>query len=374
MADEFPLDRKLLLEVMNRLNIGAYITDTSRRIIIWNRKAEEITGHKARDIVGTACWDNVLKHVDKDGHQLCTTRLCPLHRCINLGEETADVTLVFAQKADGRRVAVSVSAAPLRDASGEVVGGIETFRDETRRVIDMEFAGKIQRHLFPRRLPGGETVEFDVRYFPHDVIGGDFYDVFEIEPHRFGVMVADVRGHGVSAALYTMWLKSLEADFAERAGDPPAMISALNRTLSRFVLDESFATGLYGVFDASTGGFTYCNAGHPPPLVYAAETGRVRELESHGLPLGIISDETYVSSTVETAPGDLIFLYTDGLADVTDTDGNMLNATRLGEIISREVPRAREGLLDRVYQAVLDLSRDVALADDCMMLSARRID
>lgn len=374
MADEFPLDRKLLLEVMNRLNIGAYITDTRRRIIVWNRKAEEITGHKAKDVVGTACWDNVLKHLDKEDRQLCTTRLCPLYRCINLGEETADVTLVFAQKADGGRVAVSVSAAPLRDESGEVVGGVETFRDETRRVIDMEFAGKIQRHLFPRRLPGDERIEFDVRYFPHDVIGGDFYDVFEVEPHRFGVMIADVRGHGVSAALYTMWLKSLESNFADRAGDPPAMISALNRTLARFVLTESFATGLYGVFDASTGAFTYSNAGHPPPLVYNAETGNVRELESHGMPLGVASDETYTSSTVETAPGDLIFLYTDGLTDVTGTDGKMLNAARLGEIVAREMRRAREGLLDRVYQAVLDLSRDVALADDCMMLTARRID
>jgi len=372
MAEEFPLDRQLLMEVLNRLNIGAYVTDRQRRIIIWNRKAEEITGHKREDVVGTACWDNILKHVDKHGHQLCTTRLCPLYRCMNLGEETADVALVYAQKADGRRVAVSVSAAPLRDESGEVVGGIETFRDETRRVIDMEFAGKIQRHLFPRRLPESEAVEFDVRYFPHDVIGGDFYDVFEVEPGKFSVMVADVRGHGVSAALYTMWLKSLESNFAERAGDPSAMISALNRMLSRFVLPESFATGLYGVLDSSTGAFTYSNAGHPPPLVYSAASGRVRELESHGMPLGVTSDEVYESSVIETEVGDLVFLYTDGLTEVTGADGKVLNGRRLGEIIANEMEGPHDDFLDRVYSHVLDLSREVALADDCMMLSIRR--
>ncbi len=372
MPDDFPLDRGLLGRVLDQLNIGAYITDRQRRIMVWNRKAAEITGHPAEKVVGTACWDNILQHIDKDGRQLCTTSLCPLLRSMNLGKASADPILVYARKADGARIAVSVSAAPLTDDSGNIVGAIETFRDESAYVADMEFAAKIQRHLFPRRLPSNESIIFDVRYWPHDVIGGDFYDVFEIEPNLYGIMVADVRGHGVSAALYTMWLKSLESANAGRAGDPPAMIGALNRAFVRMTVPDSFVTGLYGVFEAPTGIFTYCNAGHVPPLIYRAGSHEVSELESHGLPLGISSEEAYESSSVEVAAGDMVFLYTDGLADVAGKNGRMLTARDLSEILAAQIADGQEDLLDRIYQAVLDRSSQVALDDDCMMISARR--
>jgi len=372
MSQDFPLDRRLLKEVLDHLNIGAYITDRQRRIVVWNRKAAEITGYPAERVVGTACWDNLLQHVDKEGRQLCTTRLCPLYRSMNLGEESAEPILVYAKRADGSRLAVSVSAAPLADEAGNVVGGIETFRDESAHVADMEFAGRIQRHLFPRRMPPADAVAFDVRYYPRDVIGGDFYDIFEVESGRFGVMVADVRGHGVSAALYTMWLKSLEAVYASRAGNPAAMITALNRTFTRMAISDSFATAVYAIYDSGSGDFTYCNAGHPPPLVYGARQKAVRELESHGMPLGISSEEAYHASTVRLAVGDLAFLYTDGLADVEGKDGRMLAAADLAAILAAAVDADAAELLDRVYNAVLERSSEVSLADDCMMISVRR--
>ncbi|MHC4714904.1 MAG: PP2C family protein-serine/threonine phosphatase [Planctomycetota bacterium] len=372
MPDEFPLDRDLLLEVLNRLNIGAYVTDLNRGIIIWNRKAEEITGHKAENVVGTACWDNVLNHVDKDGHELCRTDLCPLRRSILLGVETKDPILVYARRPDGTRAAVSVSTAPLRDPDGNIVGGIETFRDESGQVADMQFAQKIQRHLFPQRLPAADPMEFDVRYFPHDLVGGDFYDALELENGKVGVLVADVRGHGVSAALYTMWLRMLEENFKERAEDPEQMITALNRALARFTLSESFATAIYGVVDPAAGTLEYSNAGHPPPLHYRKASADVAELESHGMPLGVTSDEVYESAVVDLEPGDIILAYTDGLAEVTDREGRMLNAERLSALMLNAVKSGPRLLLDRMYETVRALSKDVALADDCTLLSIRR--
>lgn len=372
VKSKFPLNTDLLQEVLNTLNLCAYVTDIERNIVVWNRKAEEVTGYSAADVVGTACWDNVLQHVDKDGHELCRSRMCPLLRCMQLGVENEDPVLIYAKRADGHRVAVSASAAPLRDEAGNIVGGIETFRDETRLVADMEFAAKIQRHLFPTRLPETDLLEFDVRYFPHDLVGGDFYDVWEIEPGKFGVLVADVSGHGVSAALYTMWLKILEENFQSRAANPAEMITALNRALGRFVVPESFATAVYAVVDAKNCTCHYCNAGHPVPLHYSKASGEVFQLESHGLPLAVASDESYESSMIDLEPGDLILLYTDGLAEVTDRDGTMLNARRLGGLLADVVVGGRDGLLDRIYQSVLDRSRDVKLADDCMMLSIHR--
>lgn len=372
MPADVPIDTAALLEVVNHLNLGVYVTDRTRRILLWNTKAEQITGHRAEDVVGTACWDGILQHLDKHGHQLCKTKLCPLFRAMETGTESRRPILVYAKKADGSRVAVSVSTAPLRDAAGNVVGGIETFRDETANVIDMEFAAKIQRHLFPRRLPQPSPMRFDAQYYPHDLIGGDFYDVLELADDTCGVLLADVRGHGVSAALYTMWLKNLENEFRSRAHDPVAMVTAMNRSLAAFAVEESFATAVYGVLDASSAEFAYCNAGHPPPILYHASTGTLSELESHGMPLGIISDETYASSTAHLAPGDILFFYTDGMTDVTDAEGAMLNPQRLGEIFLSEIPRGFDGLLDRIYTRVVDISADVSLTDDCTMLTITR--
>ena len=177
MSDTFPLDVDMLLSVLNYLNLGIYITDRNRRVVLWNRKAEEITGYRAAEVVGTACHDEVLSHVDKDGHPLCSTRLCPLYRAMSVGKESREPVLIYARKADGGRVAVSVSVAPLCDDSGNIFGGIEAFRDETLRIRDLEFARKIQRHLLSQSLPAARKIRFDVLYYPHELIGGDFYDM-----------------------------------------------------------------------------------------------------------------------------------------------------------------------------------------------------
>jgi phosphoserine phosphatase RsbU/P len=146
----FPLDLDALLLVLNYLNMGVYLTDRDRRILLWNRKAEEITSYPAKDVVGKACHQNVLCHADKDGHPLCSSGFCPLYRSILTSRESKEPVLVFAQSASGKRVPMSVSVAPLHDQEGNVIGGIETFRDETQNVQDLEFSRRIQRNLLPK--------------------------------------------------------------------------------------------------------------------------------------------------------------------------------------------------------------------------------
>jgi len=372
MLKEFPLDTDMLLEVVNRLNVGVYVTDTRRRIVLWNEKAEEITGYSAQQVVGTACWDNLLQHIDQHGHQLCTTTLCPLSRAMEKNAETGEAVLVYAKKADGRRVAVSVTAAPLHDAEGKVIGGIETFRDESSRVANMEVAGKIQRHQMPRALPQVGQIAFDVRYYPRDLVGGDFYDVFELPGGRYAFLVADVQGHGVAAALYTMWLKNLEANLAERAGDPSGFVGALNRLLSRILVPGSFITGIYGVVDPAGAEVTYTNAGHPPPFLYHGDRGEAEELDSHGLPLGVSPEEPYSSSSVSLEPGDVLLAYTDGVTDVADSEGRMLETEGLRCELAEAISHGREDLLERIYRRVLDYSAEVSLSDDLLLLSISR--
>lgn len=369
----FPLDVDALRAVLDHLNVGVYVTDLERRIVLWNRKAQEITGHRAEDVVGRGCRDGLLNHTDKDGHGLCASHLCPLYRAMRLGKESSRPVLVYARTADGRRVACSVSVAPLRDGSGKVVGGIEVFRDETRDIEDLEFARTVQRNLLPPALPREGDVEFDVSYYPHELIGGDFYDVRALGEGLYGVLVADVRGHGVSAALYTMWLKSLEERFQDQAADPVAFLKAVNREMCRFVVSESFATASYAVVDARGSRVTCALAGHPPPLLFHAGGAGPAPFPNTGLPLGIKAEERYEASTLELAPGDMILWYTDGATDATDAAGGMLGTDGLARLAS-EVGAREGGLrLEGLYRTIKDRCGDISLSDDVLLLSVRRV-
>jgi len=369
MADDFPLNLGALLSVLNRLNIGVYITDLDRRILLWNRKAEEITGYRAEHVVGKACRDEVLMHTDKDDRPLCSTDLCPLFRAMMLNKESGEPVIVFAKTADGARIAVSVTVAPLHDEAGNVIGGIETFRDESQRISDLELAGRIQRDLLPRSLPQPAGIRLDVRYYPYDLIGGDFYDVRPLGPGRYGVLVADVSGHGVSAALYTMWLRSLAGVLGTVADRPAEFLGAINRELSRVTLDENFATAFYAVVDAERREVTYCSAGHPPPLHFRAAAGDVSELHTGGMLLGVVETGSYEAATVGLEPGDLILCYTDGMTEVIDQQGEMLGQAGLTSLLQREIAQCGDDLLERLYLHARDICGDVALADDILLLS-----
>lgn len=119
--------RRVLLSIAD----GVYMTDRNRKIIFWNRACEEITGFSAEHTLGHKCSDNILNHVDVNGNQLCESDLCPLHQCMVRGVPGDNPVLVRAKRRDGSRVIVEVSVAPIMGDNGEVIGGIEVFRDVT---------------------------------------------------------------------------------------------------------------------------------------------------------------------------------------------------------------------------------------------------
>jgi PAS domain S-box-containing protein len=169
------LDTLTVGGILDALPDGAYITDRDRLILFWNRAAEQITGWKREEVTGRHCRDNILVHVDKDGRPLCGKDTCPLHRAIVTGKKSTAPLLIFARRADGSRVAVEASVAPVHDRSGSIVGGIEVFRDMTAAMADLKAAQLIQRDTLRSELPKDPRLNFSTRYEPHDMIGGDFF-------------------------------------------------------------------------------------------------------------------------------------------------------------------------------------------------------
>ena len=139
--------------ILNSLSEGVYVCDRDRCIVFWSQSAERITGWQAEDVVGKRCLEDILCHVDKDGHRLCGKEYCPLHRAMITGSTTNVPIIVFAQGKDGRRIPTQVTTSPIRNSAGEVIGGVETFRDVSPILIDLERAKKIKEQRLEQDLP-----------------------------------------------------------------------------------------------------------------------------------------------------------------------------------------------------------------------------
>jgi PAS domain S-box-containing protein len=355
-------------EILDNMSDGVYVCDRTRRIVYWSKAAERITGWTAADVVGLRCLEDVLNHVDKDGHRLCGEEHCPLHRSMITGTTTQVPIIVYALSKDGRRIPMHVTAAPLRNAAGEVVGGVETFRDVTPLLTDMQRAGKIQQRMLEQPLPEDPRLRFSTFCMPHDLVGGDFYAIRRIDPNRFGFMLADMEGHGVSAALYTMHLSLLWERRSGLLSDPALFAAAVNDELVRvFEKDVTFATALCGVIDAAQGTLRVSAAGGPPALIIHPDR-TVDKVTSSGLPFGYMDGVTYRETPSRLSPGDHILIFSDGAFEIHDSGNRPLGLDGILGILKRlEYPQTPLSMTV-LEKELLKFSNDIRLQDDVTII------
>lgn len=358
--------------ILDSLSDGVYVCDPERRIVYWSKSAERITGWQADDVIGRRCLDNVLCHEDKDGHRLCGEEFCPLHRAMITGAASTCPLIVFAQGKDGQRIPMQVSVAPIHDESGAVVGGVETFRDMSAVLTDLLRAKQIQTLSLEHDLPQDSRVQFTISYTPHDIVGGDFYAIRQLHADQYGILLADVMGHGVAAALHTMHLSSLWTRHHAQLARPATFASIVNRDLSRVVKDESFATAICGVIDAATGSVCLASAGGPPVLIMRSD-GSYEEVDTSGMPLGMIEDADYDEVTRELRPGDCLLLLSDGAVEIHNARDEMLGVEGLVRILrANDYPRAPLPV-KVVEEELLRYSNSIRLLDDVTFIEARLI-
>jgi phosphoserine phosphatase RsbU/P len=357
--------------IMDSLGDGVYVCDRDRRILYWNRSAEKMTGWKAQEVVGTRCSDGILCHQDKDGHQLCGEDYCPLHRAMITGTGTRGGLLVYAQGKDGRRVPMLVSVAPIRNAEGVVVGGVEIFRDASETVHDLERAKAIQTGALEHALPEDSRVRFATHYIPHDIIGGDYYAIERLDEDRYGVMLADVMGHGIAAALYTMHLSQLWDRFHAMLVHPAEFAARMNTEVVAVVKDDiAFATAVCGVLNVREGTFRFAGAGGPQ-LLLMREAGGCEILQSPGLPLGVMAEASYQESTIKISIGDSLLLFSDGAVEVMDAQKRQLGVEGLVARLRAQDYPARPLAMDELEEYLLNYSNAIRLEDDLTFIEIR---
>ena len=353
--------------ILNHLNVGVYVTDTDRRIVFWNRRAEQITGFRAQEVVGHRCSANILRHRDKMGHSLCASDLCPLYRSIVRRTPSESPILVYAMSKEGRNLALSVSTAPLIAEDGQVIGGVEVFQDEGAAIQQMELARSVQRQMLTEALPVDDRVSFAVQYVPKELVSGDFYHVRRLSADQFIVFLADAAGHGVSAALSTALIYSLLLECQGSAGDPVALMTQINERACGRAPGLGFFTAVCIVLDAEQRTAAFCSAGHLPLLRQEA-AGTVKALTGSQLPIGISASATYEGASVCLERGDRLLAYSDGATDIPTGGDARLGTEGLRALVTEHTP-TKDPDMRELFDALMRRCTAVEPEDDITLVS-----
>lgn len=212
-------------------------------------------------------------------------------------------------------------------------------------------AREIQKSLLPPKSLHPATCRHAVRYIPMDEVGGDLYDFIRIDDDRFAVLVADVTGHGIPAALLASMLKTAAAAQSHVAGEPGRVVEEINRRLHG-QLDGYLVTLAYAVVDARARRLALSNAGHPAPLLRRRSNGAAIEVGSPDVAIGVVADEAYSTTRIGLESGDRLVFFTDGLTEAESPDGERFSVDRVKELLAgdgeSDVEQWTEVLLERV--------------------------
>jgi hypothetical protein len=204
---------------------------------------------------------------------------------------------------------------------GYVAAG-RTFVNEERLLAinkELEIARQIQSSILPREVPRLEGLDIAARHLPMSAVAGDFYDFLVLDDRRIGVLIADVTGHGVPAALIASMLKVAFAAQSGHADAPARVLTGLNRALcGKF--EDHFVTAAYVFIDMQAGVLRYAGAGHPPLLLVSRAAGKARHIEENGLMLGLFPDAAYTAIEIPLSDGDRYLLCTDGVLEAKNGD------------------------------------------------------
>ncbi len=241
--------------------------------------------------------------------------------------------------------------------------------------LDLRLASSVQRYLLPGHLPSSDKLEFAVKYIPQRLIGGDFYDFFKLSNGRFALVVGDVSGKGASAAILMALCQTKLRYIAHTNKSPAQTLKILNSEMVSAMRADMFITMVYAVVDTSESTLTFARAGHELPMVYRSGNHPVvEELRGEGMALGMADSELFDASirdyTVPFSAGDAFVLYTDGVTETPNADGEEFGCERAAESLSELGGAGAREIADGLVKAVdrFKGNSDAVYPDDLTLL------
>lgn len=242
--------------------------------------------------------------------------------------------------------------------------------EKARLQKDVEIARRIQQHLLPpvpKDVPG---LELALRYVAAEQASGDTYDIVPLRDGRCAFMIGDVTGHGIGAALLTHAVQAALRSYLELVEDADVIVNRLNQRLAAGVETGNFMSLLLVIVDPKKRTLRYVNAGHPG-LIHCRRDG-TSVLEKTGMVLGVVGEQTYATSpSIELAPGDLLFLHTDGVDEAQAPDRSLFGVDRLCGVLAKVRDRAAEGVLGAVEEELRSHVAGDSFGDDFTMIAVK---
>jgi phosphoserine phosphatase RsbU/P len=397
-AEKLALENEMLRAVLDSMPDNISIKDLEGRYIFDNTSHCRFLGATSTaDVVGKTLFDFLPPVIAAKFHAEDLRVLRSGEAVVQSVDEAIDHS--------GNKVWMSVTKMSLRDDKGELMGLVSTTRDITARKnaeeqlakyaeelreknaqleADLEIARELQNALLPQQFPCfpslASTEESALRFHhffsPSLAVGGDFFQVFQISDSVAGVLICDVMGHGVRAALVAMILRTLAEDLRVYATHPAKFLQELNRGISgilKYTNLSIFASALYLIADIARGEVHYANAGHPTPLWVHRKRRSAEAFPLHGSKpdpvLGIFGDAEYHSMSCQLCAGDILLLFTDGLFEVEGVDEQYYDQRQLLRSVSQRVDLRAEELCKQLVAEVRQFAASKDFEDDVCLIT-----
>ena len=273
-----------------------------------------------------------------------------------------------------------------RDEIGQLAGAIDQMEEQIRDYVEritsitaekekikteLDLAARIQEDMLPRDFPAfPDRTDFDIfaSMDPAKEVGGDFYDFFLVDDDHLCLLIADVSGKGIPAALFMMLSKTVLANFAMMTMSPAKVLEAANDAICNNNTEEMFVTVWLGILELSTGKMTAANAGHEYPVLKKPQGDYELIMDKHGFVIGGMENVRYKEYEFNLEPGSKLFLYTDGLPEATDSNENMFSVELLMDALNESPDLTPQETLSHMKEKVDEFVGDAPQFDDLTML------
>jgi sigma-B regulation protein RsbU (phosphoserine phosphatase) len=237
---------------------------------------------------------------------------------------------------------------------------------------ELELSQVIQRAVLPQRIPA--ISGFDIAAFsrPAQIVSGDYFDFLQFKDGTYGIVVADVSGHGVSAGMLVTSLQMAFHTLASENSSPAAVLERINHIYIHNINFSTFVTIFFASLDPKTRMLSYANAGHNPPLIYRPSTNEMIWLKPTGAAVGLMEYFNVRPANIQLMAGDIVLFYTDGITEAVNPQGDQqFGFDRLANVIRQNENLSAEGLTSKIRQALNEFMQGSLPADDVTLVVSK---